>query len=371
MKQLQVAPVIYEYSKFKDFADEFQLGASDLVLTNEYIYDPFMKGLNLACPAVFQEKYGAGEPSDTMVQAIMDEVAKYDIKRIVAVGGGTIIDIAKILCLGGADDLYGLYDNVENLTKKYELLIIPTTCGTGSEVTNISIVNLTKIETKKGLVSPKMFADAAVLIPEFMKTLPYYVFATSSIDALIHAIEGYINPRATVFSDMFGEFAMKEILNGYKQMAEKGEDERFNLGAEFLRASTAAGIAFGNSSCATVHAMSYALGGKYHVAHGESNYQFLIPVLKTYQRKAPGGKLARLEALIGGILGVDAGKAVDALEALLQKILPKKAMNEYGVTQEDIAPFAKSTVDNQQRLLGGSYIPLSQEEIQAIYQGCL
>ena len=253
------------------------------------------------------------------------------------------------------------------MKKKFDLFIVPTTCGTGSEVTNIAIVNRTKLGTKQGLVSEEMYASYAVLISEFMSSLPYGVFATSSIDALIHAVESYLSPKATSFTEMFSVEAIKDILSGYVEVV-KNQEARKELGGKFLKASNYAGIAFGNAGCAAVHAMSYALGGKYHVAHGESNYQFFMSVLRTYEQKAPNGKIADLKKLLSDILG---GDGFDALEKLLEGILPKKRMSDYGATQEDIEPFAKSTVDNQQRLLGNNYVPLSLEDIQAIFQSRL
>ena len=368
MKQLQVKPTIYEYKTFGDFAKEFDLGPNDLILTNEYIYNPTISKYDVKCKTIFQEKYGMGEPSDVMVNGILEEMAKMDCKRIVAVGGGTIIDIAKILAVGGGyTDVNKMYDDMANLKKKFDLFIVPTTCGTGSEVTNIAIVNRTKLGTKQGLVSEEMYASYAVLISEFMSSLPYGVFATSSIDALIHAVESYLSPKATSFTEMFSVEAIKDILSGYVEVV-KNQEARKELGGKFLKASNYAGIAFGNAGCAAVHAMSYALGGKYHVAHGESNYQFFMSVLRTYEQKAPNGKIADLKKLLSDILG---GDGFDALEKLLEGILPKKRMSDYGATQEDIEPFAKSTVDNQQRLLGNNSVPLSLEDIQAIFQSRL
>ena len=199
MKELLIEPQIDSFDTFAEFADEFSLGGKDLILTNEYIYDPIMKKEDLDCSYIFQENYGPGEPTDVMVDAILREINELDIKRVVAVGGGTIIDIAKILVLEGAENVDVLYDKKE-LAKSKELIIIPTTCGTGSEVTNISIINRTRKGTKMGLTSPAMFADYAVLIPEFLKTLPYYVFASSSIDALIHAVESYLSPICTDYT---------------------------------------------------------------------------------------------------------------------------------------------------------------------------
>ncbi len=364
MIQLTVKPTIYEYKTFADFAKEFNLGEDDLILTNEYIYNPTISATGVKCATIFQEKYGAGEPSDVMVNGILAEMNKTTAKRVIAVGGGTIIDIAKVLVVSENDtDVNDMYDR--DLKAQRELFIIPTTCGTGSEVTNIAVINRTKLGTKQGLVSEEMYAQNAVLIGEFMKTLPYGVFATSSIDALIHAVESYLSPLATSYTEMFSVEAIKDILEGYVEVA-KNPDARKELGDKFLKASNYAGIAFGNAGCGAVHAMSYALGGKYHVAHGESNYQFFMAVLRYYERTAPGGKIEALNKMIAGILGGNDG--FQAMEELLEKILKSKKMSEYGATQEDIVPFAESTVANQQRLLGKAYIPMDLAAVQAIFQ---
>lgn len=374
MKELLVAPQLHSFSTFAEFTAEFAVGEEDVILTNEYIYDPLMKKEDLKCSYIFQEKYGAGEPTDVMVDQILEEINKRSYKRVIAIGGGTIIDIAKVLVLKGAVNVDVLYDQQE-LVKEKKLVIIPTTCGTGSEVTNLAIINRTRKGTKMGLAATAMYADYAVLIPEFLKTLPYYVFATSSIDALIHAVEAYLGPKRTNYTAMFSIEAIRVILRGYCLIVRKGEEQRFDLSEDFLRASNYAGIAFGNSGCAAVHAMSYALGGKYHVPHGESNYQFFTDVLKKYQERNPAGLIKNLSDLVCEITAEcgfqtlnNSKDGIEVLEALLAKVLVKKEMKEYGVTQEDIEDFAQSTVDNQQRLLANNYVTLSKEEIQAIFQ---
>lgn len=372
MKELLVVPQIDSYETFAAFAAEAKIGEGDLILTNEYIYDPLMKTENLSCRYIFQEKYGAGEPNDVMLDAILAEMNKEDCRRVFAVGGGTILDIAKILVLRGAEDVDTLYDRAE-LEKGKTLYLVPTTCGTGSEMTNIAIVNRTRKGTKMGLTSPAMYADHAVLIPEFLQSLPYSVFATSSIDALIHAIEAYLSPNSTAYTDMYGTAAMEMILSGYCRIAEEGPEARKTDSRDYLVASNYAGIAFGNAGVGAVHALSYALGAKYHVPHGESNYQFFISVLLKYLEKKPGGKMASLNAMLVRILKPEEeqnGRAdgIRALERLLAAILKPKAMKEYGAVQEDIPEFAASTVANQQRLLKNNYVELSLEEIQELYQ---
>ena len=376
MKELLVRPEINRFETFAEFAKEFRLGEGDVVLTNEYIYSPIMEKENLACRWIFQEKYGAGEPTDIMVDQILEEMNQSECKRVIAVGGGTIIDIAKVLILEGATDVDALYDQKE-LKKAKELIIIPTTCGTGSEVTNLAIINRTRKGTKMGLGSPVMYADYAVLIPEFLKSLPYYVFATSSIDALIHAVESYLSPNATAYTEIFSEAAIRRIMGGYCKIAKEGADARFEDSESYLIASDFAGIAFGNSGCAAVHAMSYALGAKYHVPHGESNYQFFTSVLEKYQEKKPDGKIVKVAQLFAEIAeaheleDISGKDGIQILSGLLEKILEKKPMRSYGATQEDILPFAESTLENQQRLLKNNYVPLTLEEIRGIYQARL
>lgn len=373
MKELLVVPQIDSFRTFKEFADEFELGPADLILTNEYLYDPLMKDADTGSSFIFQEKFGGGEPSDIMVDEILEQASKLDFNRVIAVGGGTVIDIAKILSLDEATDVDSLYDR-DQLTRSRKLVILPTTCGTGSEVTNIAIVNRTRKGTKMGLVSPAMYADHAVLVPEFMKSLPWNVFATSSIDALIHAIESYLSPNATEFTELFSEAAIDKILRGYSRIAKDGRQVRSEDDEEYLKAAAGAGIAFGNAGCAAVHAISYAFGAKYHVPHGESNYQFLTEVLKEYRMKKPGGTIAELEKLILDTLvkyefaSEEESDGFAALEGLLSEILELKPMGAYGAVPEDPEDFAASTVANQQRLLKNNYVPLTEEEIEMIYK---
>ena len=368
MKKFLIKPQIVQFDTFKEFAEEFKLGKDDLIFTNEYIYEPFMAKLNLPCGHIFQEKYGAGEPTDVMIDAILEEMNKGDYKRIVAVGGGTIIDIAKVMALKDAKNVDDFYEGVTPVVKGKELIIIPTTCGTGSEVTNIAIVNRTKRNTKMGLVSMDMYADYAALIPEFLSSLPYGVFATSAIDALIHCIEAYLNPNNNEFIEMFAIRGIEMIMGCFKDIVENGQDRRFIHSETMLVASCFGGIAFGNNGCGAVHAISYALGAKYHVPHGESNYQFLIEVMQAYEKKAPGGKMAATKEILAKVMGISANDDVFAkLDELLNKFIVKKRMTDFGATAEDVEEFADSTVANQQRLLNNNYVPLSRDEIRDIY----
>ena len=245
--------------------------------------------------------------------------------------------------------------------------MIPTTCGTGSEVTNISILAFHRLETKKGLASDALYADTAVLLPQLLGSLPKKVFAASSIDALIHAIESSLSPKANTTTRMFGYKAIEMILKGYQKIAEKGDGVRPLLSEQFLLASNYAGIAFGNAGCAAVHAMSYALGGTFHVPHGEANYQLFTEVFKMYMRKSPDGKIADINRVFAAELGCTVDDVYDELEDLLNKLIAKKQLREYGMTEDQIDEFTESTVKNQQRLLANNYVCLEDGEIREIF----
>lgn len=367
MKEIIVKPELHKFESCAEFAEAFRLGRNDLVLTNEYIFTPYFGGLSLPVHTIFQEKYGTGEPTDVMVDAIAADATKTGCGRIIAIGGGTVIDIAKVLAVSDGGPVDTLYDNVENLEKRHELVIVPTTCGTGSEVTNISIINRTRIGTKMGLASERMFADAAVLVPELLNSLPFGVFATSSIDALVHAVESSLSPKATPYTKLFGYKAIEMIICGYQKLVKDSREMLSGLMEDFLIASNYAGLAFGTAGCAAVHAMSYPLGGTYHVPHGESNYAMFTGVLKNYMEIRQDGEIAVMNEYLSGLLGCGTSEVYDKLEELLNQVLPKKALHEYGVTMQDLDTFTDAVMNTQGRLMANNFVPLDAKRVRKIY----
>lgn len=367
MKTFRIAPKIYMFDTFEEFNNEFKLCATDLIITNEFIYDPIVKPLGIKTNHVFQEKYGNGEPTDEMIDAISADIKKIEYDRIIALGGGTVIDIAKILTLKVPEKSIELFDGLVPVEKLKKLIAIPTTCGTGSEVTNVAVAELKSKKTKKGLPLEEMFPDYAVLIPETIKGLPYKFFVASIFDAMIHSIEAFLSPKASPYTDLFAIDSIKLIMRGFAQLVEKGEEARFPLLQDFALASNYGGIAFGTAGCGAVHAISYALGGNFHVPHGESNYEFLTETLKMYAKKAPEGKIKRLNEIFAEVVACESDQNIyDNLEIFCNKVLRKKPLREYGITPEQIDEFADSTINQQQRLLANNYVPLSRDEIREI-----
>ena len=368
MKMLSIKPILEYYTSCKEFVDALNINEKDLIITNEYIYQPFFGNMGLKATVLYQEKYGLGEPSDEMAENIYADMKDGDFKRIIAIGGGTIIDISKLYALKNVTPILDLFDRKLDIVKDKQLILVPTTCGTGSEVTNISILELKSRHTKMGLATDELYADTAVMIPELLSGLPFKFFATSSVDALIHAYESYLSPKSSPYTEIFAREAIDLILRGYKVIAEKGEEARRPLLKDFLIASNYAGIAFGNAGVAAVHAMSYPLGGTYHVPHGEANYALFVGVCKAYQKGNPNGKIKEVNKILCDILGCEENVVYEKLETLLNVIIKRKPLREYGVTKEDITAFTENVMTKQGRLTANNYVPLDAVAVKAIYE---
>lgn len=368
MKLFQQKTTIQKFEHAKDFVQEFKIGEKDFILASKSTYDAYFQPLAAGGHVEYKSKYGAGEPTDVMIDALLSDFRETDCDRIIAIGGGAVIDMAKILVLDGKYSAEQIFKREVLVKKVRKLIAVPTTCGAGSEVSNISIAELTSMHSKLGLAVDEIYPDEAVLIPELLSELPYSFFATSAIDAFIHAIESYVSPRANLYTEMFSMKAMEMIANGFRQILKKGEDCRMELLEDFLAASNLAGVAFGNAGTGAVHAMSYPLSGVYHVTHGEANYQFLTAVFAAYQRYKPEGKIQKLNRFLGEVMECDETCVYAELEKMLDKIISRKKLREYGMKEEEIASFAKSVEESQQRLLNQSYVKFTAEQMADIYR---
>ncbi len=362
MTQFKVVPTITSLDTWAQFVQAFAVGGRDLLITDRIIYDTYLHGTAVGC-VIIQDDFGAGEPDEDKILAILQKAAAASYDRVIAVGGGSVMDIGKLLAIrdfGG--DLLPLFRKEITPCKEKKLLILPTTCGTGSEVTNISVSAFPKLNTKIGLADDALYADDAVLISELISTLPFSVFMHSSIDALIHAIESYLSPKASTLSRMFSADAIIQIVEGYRYILQNGQDSRSALLGTFLTASNNAGIAFSNAGCGLIHAMSYPIGGTYHLPHGASNYEVMIAALRFYVARPVDGRFDELLRLTGPL---------DQLQNLIESLSPRKPMREYGMTEKEAIAFAKDVEKNQQRLLANCYVKASVEDMAQIYREIL
>lgn len=368
MQWFKLKTRIGKYDSFAAFAKEYNLREDDLVITNEFLYKPFMEPLHLQSRFVMQEKYGLGEPSDEMMNSIIADLKGVSFRRVIAVGGGTVIDISKIFALQGITNVTDAFEKKVPLVKEKQLVIIPTTAGTGSEVTNLSIAEIKSKHTKLGLATDEILADDAVIIPELLRGLPFKFYMFSAIDALIHATESYVSPKSNPYTKIFDRSAIETIIDIFRNIASRGEEYRFERLEDILVAANFAGIGFGNTGVGAVHALSYPLGGTYHVPHGESNARFFTAVFKFYQQKNPGGSnLLEVMEILQKALGVD-DHVFDAIDALLLQLIKPARLSDYGMRPEEIETFTKTVVETQQRLLANNYVPMTDNEIRAIYQ---
>lgn len=370
MRGFSIKTEIEEYDTFEEYAKEAQLGADDLVLCGEHTYDDYVAPLSLPVQTLFREKYGKGEPTDGMVDAILDDLRDKKYSRIIAIGGGTVIDIAKAVAVAGpTDKVDDLYDKAAQLKAYHELVIIPTTCGTGSEVTSISVINRIKKGIKMGLASSAMLPAKAVMITNMLDSLPYKVFATSSIDAMVHSVESYLSPNACTISRIFSKEALITIIKSWKKSVEAGGCEAWKeYAADFLKASNRAGLGFGYGGCAAVHATAYPLGSVYHIPHGQSNQLMFRAVMEKYKELQPVGRINELESIIAQALKTDDTGALNALYELMDEVLKAQPLRELGVKEDDLPEFAHNVIETQQRLLKNNYVPLTESQLLEIYK---
>lgn len=368
MFAFKLATEIRFFDQISEFLSEFAVNKDDLLVTNRIIYQDWFEQRGLGLNVLFHTDYGKGEPTDQKINKLMTDAHKINYRRVIAVGGGTVLDIAKLLTLQGVTDVLDVLYNKIPIKKDKELIVLPTTCGTGSEVTSITVLEDTGNKVKKGMNHPALSPDYAVLIPELLDSLPFSSLAYSSIDALIHAVESFLAPKSNPITELFSVKAMELILWTYKNIVEKGERSAYENMGKLLLASTYAGIAFCNTGVGAVHALSYPLGGKYHVPHGEANYASFAAVLKKYEGYKPSGKISQLKDIIAEILQLPKGDDVlNTLDNMISNVIPRKRLREYGMQEEEIEVFAVNAME-QERLMNNNYVPLSIEDVHNIYK---
>ena len=365
MKTFQIVPEICLLSTVDEFLKEFAPTSNDLVFASRGTQKRHLGGKLGAATVIDYRAYGQGEPTDLMVEGIVAALGGKTYDRVFAIGGGTILDVAKLFALEQLSPVTDLYQKKFPAKKAHPLILVPTTCGTGSEVTNISILELTKLGTKMGLADAALYADQAVLVPELLKGLPDRVFGASAIDALIHSVESYTSPKSTPFSRTF---SLRAMIAGFLVIEKDGLAAREARQGTFLLASTYAGIAFGNAGCAAVHALSYPLGAAQHVPHGEANAVMFAAVYEAYKKKRYDGRLAELMQHITTLLGTSEDDAFPQLMALLDKILPKKPLAGYGVKESDLKDYTDIVMTKQGRLMANNYVELTADDVLGIYE---
>lgn len=309
------------------------------------------------------------EPELEQVQACIDFYLKNQNDSVIAVGGGSVIDIGKCVAAlankqGNIQSYFGT-DKV--IGRDISLIVIPTTSGTGSEVTNIAILSDTVNQMKQGIVSDYLLPDVAIVSPLMTISCPASVTAASGVDALVHAIEAYISVNHSDITDALALQAIELIV----EYLPKAYALPSNLLAreKMATASLMAGLAFGNAGVGAVHALAYPLGGKYKMAHGVSNALMLPYVLKwnvlgCSDRLSKIAKILKLSETEHH--GDNAEKLVEFLHKFCRQLNIPSGLRNFGITEDDIPALAAEAI-KVERLLKNNPRKLSVKEIEAIY----
>lgn len=310
------------------------------------------------------------DPPEAIVRGCTEVARARGVDIVVGLGGGSSLDIAKLVAvmIGSDQDLSQMY-GIGNVTgSRVPLALVPTTAGTGSEVTNISIIT-TGETTKMGVVSRQLYADFVLLDAELTVGLPQIHTAATGIDAMVHAIEAYTSKhKKNPLSDALAREALRllggSLLDACKDGKNREARENMLLGAML------AGQAFANSPVAAVHALAYPLGGHYHLPHGLTNALMLGPVLRMNAKVA-----APLYAELADALSVPGeGSAEERSEAFVAHML--ELMDESGaprrlrdvkVTDNSLAMLATDAM-KQQRLLVNNPVEVTEDIALELYR---
>lgn len=329
-----------------------------------------VKAAGLACE-IYAEVI-ADPPEKTILNALdVARVAASDI--IIGIGGGSSMDVAKLIAVlaNSEQALSAIYGIGNVVGQRLPLVQIPTTAGTGSEVTNIAIVT-TGATTKMGIVAPQLYADLALLDAELTLGLPPAVTAATGIDAMVHAIEAYTTRhKKNPLSDMLAKQALALLSANLLHACEHGGD----LAARqaMLLGAMLAGQAFSNAPVAAVHALAYPIGGNFHVPHGLSNSLVLPHVLRFNMPVATPLYAELAEVVVPQASGSTEARAealVVAMEQLAAAAGIERRLQQVGITEQDLDKLADDAM-LQTRLLGNNLRHVSRDDARAIYAAAL
>lgn len=350
------------------------------------VTDPIILSLGLLSPAEAMLKacgydFGhftdvAADPPRSLVEAAAEAAMSHGATSVIGFGGGSSLDVAKLVALlaksnENLDDAWGI-GNAKG--PRLPLVLVPTTAGTGSEVTPISIVTVGE-EEKRGVVSPLLLPDIAILDPSLTLGLPAAVTAATGIDAMVHAIEAYASKSANN-NPVSRSLAIEALrLLGANIETAVFSPGNVNARSAMLAGSMMAGMAFANSPVAAVHALAYPLGGIFHIPHGLSNALVLPHVLRFNNSVAADTYSEIATALFPDLS--ETSDAADRAEAFAQRLAELSAkiglqtrLSDVGITESNLPKLAQSAM-MQTRLLVNNPRELTETDALEIYKAAL
>jgi len=306
-------------------------------------------------------------------QAMKDLNISSEYDGIIGIGGGSAIDATKLLAVSGS--IEGSIKNYLDTSVINEpglpTIILPTTSGTGAEVTPNAIVKDKKEEWKKAVVSPYLIPDLVILDPELTLSLPPKVTAETGIDAFTHAIECFIGNKSNPMSDLFALDSMRLISKYLRRAVKNGRDKeaRYYLAIGSLYG----GIAITNSGTGGVHALAYPLGGKYNFSHGLSNSLLLSEVMKFNAKAVPEKFVKVAEAMNIQTNDISAEQIVESVVEEIRILVSDVGitLGGFDISEKALDNLAKMVISEQQRLLENNPRPITYEDALKIYKKSL
>lgn len=305
------------------------------------------------------------DPPTRIVLAATEELKSAGVDGVIGLGGGSAMDVAKLVAylLRSPQPLEEIYGVDLAKGQRLPLILAPTTAGTGSEVTPISIVT-TETDEKKGIVSRRLLPDVALLDPGLTLSLPPAPTAATGVDAMVHAIEAYTSKRLkNPISDVLARQALSLLSENLPKVMKDGHDKAAR--GAMLLGSCLAGMAFANAPVAAVHALAYPLGGHYHVPHGLSNALMLLPVMR-FNAAAAAPLYAELSTSVGGTEPTVEG-FLTAIERLIAVCDMPKTLHELQVTRASLPTLAQDAM-KQTRLLINNPVELTEADALRLYE---
>ena len=318
------------------------------------------------------------EPDYMTVQKLIDDFKAQGADLIVACGGGSVMDAAKLASVLVTDE-YGvkeLLDEPGRAKKCVPIVLIPTTAGTGAEVTPNAIVAVPEKELKVGIVNDHMIADYVILDARMIRNLPRKIAAATGVDALAHCIECYTSRKANPLSDTFALHGLDLIMNNIEEACDS--PDAMDAKNAMQLAAFYGGLAITASGTTAVHALSYPLGGKYHIAHGVSNAILLAPVMRfnaehpeTRERLAAAYDRCCRETERKQTVDEKAEWILARLDAIVKHLdIPTSLSKDFGVPEEDLEGLVESGMQVR-RLLDNNVREITAEDARRLYQAVL
>lgn len=344
------------------------LFVTDSGVFDQGLLEPTINILNqLGIDFVVFSDVQADPPEDNILAAVKS-ARENACDGVIGFGGGSSMDVAKLVAalLGSTQALSDIY-GVEQLTgQRFPLVQVPTTAGTGSEVTHVAIVT-TGESTKAGVVSRVLFADAIILDPELTVGLPPLATASTGIDAMVHAIEAYTSKRLkNPLSDMLALKSLSLMSSSIEAAVENGGN--MDARSDMLLGAMLAGQAFANSPVGAVHALAYPLGGIYHIPHGLSNSLVLPHVLRFNAPKAEHLYAQLMPQILPGIDIVNPSEQLAShFLQLAEKLGLEVRLSQLGIPLSALETLAEQAM-LQERLLINNPRVISYDQALDIYQ---